>query len=51
MDKIEFMGLLLNAVDAVEKEHKYAQTQSEHLYTLGQLNAYKQVIEWIKRVK
>lgn len=49
MDKIEFMGLLLNAVDAVEKEHKYAKTQSEHLYTQGRLDALKQVVEWIKR--
>lgn len=49
MDKIEFMGLLLKEVDAALQEHKYAKTQSEHLYTQGRLDALKQVVEWIKR--
>ena len=49
MDKIEFMGLLLNAVDAVEKEHKYASHKDVYLYTQGKLDALKQVVEWIKR--
>lgn len=48
MDKIEFMGKLLNAVDAAIQEHKNAKTQSEYLYTLGRLDAFKKVVEWIK---
>lgn len=48
MDKISFMGKLLNAVDAAIQEHKNAQTQSEHLYTQGRLDAFKKVVEWIK---
>lgn len=48
MDKITFMGKLLNAVDAAVQEHKHAQTQSEYLYTQGKLDAFKKVVEWIK---
>ena len=45
MDKSEFMGKLLNAVDTTLQEHKNAQTQSKYIYTLGKLEALKQVAE------
>lgn len=48
MDKLSFMGKLLNAVDAAVQEHKNSQTQSEYLYTQGRLDAFKKVVEWIK---
>ena len=48
MDKLIFLGKLLNAVDAAVQEHKNAQTQSNWLYTLGRLNAFNEVVEWIK---
>ena len=48
MDKIEFMGWLLSAVDAALQEHKNAKTQSEYLYTQGWLDALKKVVERIK---
>ena len=48
MDNIEFMGKLLNAVDAAFQEHKHAKTPSEYLYTQGRLDAFKKVVEWIK---
>jgi hypothetical protein len=48
MDKLIFLGKLLNAVDAAYQEHKHAQTQSEYLYTQGRLDALNQVVEWIK---
>lgn len=48
MDKLNFMGKLLNAVDAAYQEHKNAKTQSEYLYSQGRLDAFKKVVEWIK---
>lgn len=48
MDKLIFLGKLMTAVDAAVQEHKNAQTQSNYLYTLGRLNAFKEVVEWIK---
>lgn len=48
MENLIFLGKLLNAVDAALQEHKNAQTQSNWLYTLGRLNAFKEVVEWIK---
>lgn len=48
MDKMEFMGKLLSAVDAAIQAHKDAKTQSEYLYTQGRLDAFNKVVEWIK---
>ena len=48
MDKMEFMGKLLSAVDEAYQEHKNAETQLKYLYTLGRLDAFKKVVEWIK---
>lgn len=48
MENLIFLGKLLNAVDTAVQEHKNAQTQSNWLYTLGRLNAFKEVVEWIK---
>jgi hypothetical protein len=48
MDKLIFLGKLMTTVDAAVQEHKNAQTQSNWLYTLGRLNAFKEVVEWIK---
>lgn len=45
---MNFMGKLLNAVDAAIQAHKDAQTQSEYLYTQGRLDAFKKVVEWLK---
>lgn len=48
MDKLIFLGKLMTAVDTAMQEHKNAQTQSNWLYTLGRLNAFNEVVEWIK---
>ena len=48
MDKLSFMGKLLNAVDAAVQEHKNAPTKYDYIYTMGKLDALKQVVEWIK---
>lgn len=48
MDKLSFMGKLLNAVDAVIQEHKNAKTKDEYIYTMGRMDAFKKVVEWIK---
>ena len=48
METMKFLGKLLKAVDESTNEHKNAQTQSEYLYAQGKMDAYKQVVEWIK---
>lgn len=48
MENIEFMGKLLNAVDAAIQEHKNAKNKDEYLYTQGKMDAFKKVVEWIK---
>ena len=47
---MKFLGKLLKAVDESKREHKYAQTQSEYLYSQGKLDAYKQVVEWVEEL-
>lgn len=48
MDNIQIMGKLLNAVDAAIQEHKNAQTKYDYIYTMGKMDALKQVVELIK---
>lgn len=42
------MGKLLNAVDAAIREHKNAQTIHDYIYTMGKMDALKQIVELIK---
>lgn len=48
MENLIFLGKLLNAVDAAVQEHKNASCKDDYIYTMGKLDALKQVVEWIK---
>lgn len=48
MDKLSYMGKLMKAVDAAIQEHKNAQTKDDYIYTMGKIDALKQVVEWLK---
>lgn len=48
MNPNEFVEKLLNAIEAAGEEHKNAPTEGVYWYTIGKLDAFKKVFEWIK---
>ena len=48
MNPDEFVEKLLKAIEDASQEHKNAPTEGVYCYTLGKIDAYKKVFEWIK---
>ena len=50
METMKFLGKLLKAVDESANEHKNSQTKDDYIYTMGKMDALKQVVEWIEEL-
>ena len=48
MDMIQFSGKLLEAYDDALREHKNAKSKYDYIYTMGQLDTLKKIVEWLK---